>query len=364
MASTGPGTISQLWDCPDLHLHTVKITGKTLGCGSYGCVEEVEVAGTLCAAKKIHDFLTKEDPNWLAKNVADTNIQKFVSECKMMSRLRHPNIVQFLGIWISQASLYLVMEKMMMSLHEVLEPDNTTKSVQLSSLSCIILGLKYSILQDIARGLAFLHKQTPPVIHRDLSARNVLLNSAMVAKIADMGMARILPGFGVMMTKQPGACVYMPPEALEDRYDTSIDIFSFGVVALFVLAQEFPQDLKAATYTDAKKGLVARTELERREKYTTQITFPKTHPLVQLIESCLENRPEARPSIDQVLELLDQAVSGIQENALVTSSKLQLLELIQKQDIIIDGKGKCGFSTRGRKAKGQLMERSKALRVK
>ena len=62
VTTTGPGTISQLWECPDLHLHTVKLTGKTLGCGSYGCVEEVEVASTLCAAKKIHDFQQRKIP--------------------------------------------------------------------------------------------------------------------------------------------------------------------------------------------------------------------------------------------------------------------------------------------------------------
>ena len=166
-------------------------------------------------------------------------MQKFVSECKMMNRLRHPNIVP--GIWISQSDLYLVMEKMLTSLHDMLEPDDQPKHN-------IPLGLKYPILQDIAQGLAYFHKQNPPVIHRDLSARNVLLNSAMVAKIADMGMARIMPDKNAAtMTKQPGASVCMPPEALEDRYDTAIDLFSLGVVAMFLLTQEFPKD---PTYTD------------------------------------------------------------------------------------------------------------------
>ena len=86
----------------------------------------------------------------------------------------------------------------------------------------------------------------------------------MVAKIADIGMARIMPDKNAAtMTKQPGASVYMPPEALKDRYDTAIDLFSLGVVAMFLLTQEFSQNLKPATYTDEVKGtLVARTELE------------------------------------------------------------------------------------------------------
>lgn len=84
-----------------------------------------------------------------------------------------------------------------------------------------------------------------------------------------MGTARMLPdNINTILTKQPGASVYMPPEALEDKsqYNTSIDLFSLGVVAIFILGQEFPCDLKAPNYTNARKGLVARTELERREK--------------------------------------------------------------------------------------------------
>ena len=84
----------------------------------------------------------------------------------------------------------------------------------------------------------------------------------MTAKIADLGMARMLPPTArAAMTKVPGALVYMPPEALDDesRYNTSIDVFAISV---FVLAGEFSQNLKAPTYTDRVKGLVARSELE------------------------------------------------------------------------------------------------------
>ena len=302
----------QLRDHPELQpliLHDVTPTGVTIGAGAYGNIEEVTIPGAVCAAKSIHRFLAEEDKDWVAKKVVDKNVRKFIAECKIMGRLRHPNIVQFLGLWFSQPKESrvpaIVMEKMLMSLHNLLTTKSSTVPKQY-----IRLGLKCSILQDIARGIAYLHKQKPPVIHRDLTAANVLLNSSMVAKIADMGMARILPDkVNTALTKIPGAMVYMPPEALEDRakYNTSIDLFSLGVVTIFVLSQEFPCDLKAPTYTSTEKGLFARTELERREKYTAKIysTFPKIHPLIQLIESCLRNSPEARPSIDDALGLLD-----------------------------------------------------------
>ena len=308
-------------------LRDVVRTGKTIGSGSYGSVEEVAIPGAVCAAKKIHDCLAKQDPKWVAEDVAEGYLQKFLTECKIMSRLRHPHVVQFLGLWFEDnANLYLVMEKMMTSLHDILEPNEPN-----SSSVAIPLGVKVSILQDIARGLAFLHKQSPPVIHRDLSARNVLLNSAMTAKIADLGMARIMPPkIKATMTKAPGAYIYMPPEALEDtsKYNASIDIFSLGVLIIFVLAETFPDNLKAPTFTDEVKGLLARTELQRRENYTDKLyrEFTKTHPLIQLMESCLENMPKRRPTNDGVQQILGQAAAQVQGEAQL--NKLQLLQML------------------------------------
>ena len=328
--AAGPDTEGRFLHLQPLLLHGVTRTGKAIGRGSYGDVVEVAIPGALCAAKKIHDWLTKQDPDWLAKEVADSNVQKFLSECTMMSRLRHPHIVQFLGLWFdADSSLYLVMEKMMTSLHNILEPDDH-KSTTTAPLN-IPLGVKVSILQDIARGLAFLHKQSPPVIHRDLSARNVLLNSAMTAKIADLGMARIMPPkIKATMTKAPGAYIYMPPEALEDtsKYNASIDIFSLGVLIIFVLAETFPDNPKAPNYTDEVKGLLARTELQRRENYTEKLyrEFTKTHPLIQLMESCLENMPKRRPTIDGVQQILGQAAALVQGEAQL--HKLQLLQML------------------------------------
>ena len=105
------------------------------------------------------------------------------------------------------------------------------------------------------------------------------------------------------MTKAPGAFVYMPPEALEAksedeemaRYNVTIDVFSFGVLAIFTLSQTFPCNLLAPTYRDERRKLIARTELERRDNYMqkTRAQLRKGHPLVKAIEQCLENSPDA-----------------------------------------------------------------------
>ena len=109
----------------------------------------------------------------------------------------------------------------------------------------IPLTVQVFILSGVARGLLFLHQQNPRIVHRDLTARNVLLTVSLSAKITDFGNSRIVhlqPGqLARTLTRVPGTLVYMSPEALSDSshsvYGTSLDVFSFGVLMLFVLNQ-------------------------------------------------------------------------------------------------------------------------------
>ena len=134
----------------------------------------------------------------------------------------------------------------------------------------------------MARGLLYLHTRNPPVVHRDLSARNVLLTSSLVAKISDLGNARIVnlrPGQLATLTRVPGTLSYMPPESFDEppQYGPQLDIFSFGHLALFTFTQVFPGDLLHHTYPDPDNPgcLLARSEMERRTNY------------IQLLNGCL-----------------------------------------------------------------------------
>ena len=290
---------------PQLHsfiLPNVRPTGRQLGGGSYGTVEELEMDGLICAGKKLYDALI--DPG---NQGAQRMVAKYYDECSLLSAMRHPNIVQFLGLCFLPDSRLpvLVMERLQRSLDDLLE--NTAD---------IPFSTKVSVLQDVTRGLAHLHNRRPSVIHRDLSSRNVLLDAAMTAKIADLGNSRIAdipPGqLAQTMTRGiPGTLVYMPPEALgsTSRYGPPLDMFSFGHLALFTANQVFPKDLLPPNYQDPwSKKLTARTEIERREQYISMLhaKFGKTHPLVALINSCLAYEPEKRPTASQALERLGE----------------------------------------------------------
>ena len=313
-------------------IRNVGPTGRELGRGSYGTVKEVEIPGATCAAKVIHETLLQFGSEDEVRNITE----KFVRECCLMSSLRHPHVVQFLGVCFLPGSRLpaLVMEKLLVSLHELLETNPN-----------IPLATKRSILHNVARGLLYIHSRNPPIIHRDLTAKNVLLNSAMVAKLADLGVARIVesrPGqMAAQLTQAPGTAVYMPPEALEPAgtYDTKLDIFSFGNVALFTLTQAFPAQLKYPIYIDpTTRRRIARSEVERRSDYIQQMhehkALGRQHILVRIVEQCLQDLPEDRPSIEEVIQQLEKARTQI-PSQYGEMTRLELEQEIQSLQVSI-----------------------------
>ena len=335
-----------LGDHPELRpyvLSDVQLTGTTIGHVAYGSVEEVAVP--VCgAAKKVHYLLLG----------SHKITSQFAEELQLMSTLRHPNIVQFLGLCFFPGSRLpaLVMERLLTSLHDLLDPETDDAQPPPRDaprpLSLFTMGLKCRVLHNVASGLAFLHERSPPIIHRDLSAKNVLLTSELVGKIADLGVARIVPRMraAATMTKAPGASVYMPPEAIapaksneeKSKYDASIDIFSFGVVTIFTIGEVFPCDPLAPTHLDESGMLVARSELQRRSEYMLSVNtqlraccqLRGPHPFIQLIQQCLHNGPHKRPNIREVLHLLEKARAGIRD-AESERNKEELVRGLQNQ---------------------------------
>ena len=292
---------------PQLHpfiISNVQRTGRELGRGSYGSVEMLKINGAQRAGKKFHDSLIDHGSR---DEGAQRMVDKYYEECRLLSNLQHPNVVKFWGIcFLPDSQLpVLVTELLTGNLHNHLE---STRDIPLPD--------KRSILQNVCNGLEYLHSHDPVIIHRDLSATNILLTKSKTAKIADLGNSRIVDiSTSQLFTPLPGNPVYMPPEAFGTscQYSTSLDMFSFGVVALFTTTQVFPKDILPQKYIDRGKAK-ARTEIERRETYIGILhkKFPKRHPLTMLIEKCLADEAVERPTVVQALERIeDIMVSSI-----------------------------------------------------
>ena len=209
----------------------VQLTGRELGIGSSATVIELEYMGLKCAGKKIHEALLKCG----GSDYIDATRQ-FSKECHFLSRINHPNIVQFLGVYFQPEinMPILVMEFL---------PTNLTSCIERHGI--FPNEVKCSILHDIAQGLLYLHCQAQPIIHRDLSSNNVLLTPILTAKIADLGVARILSMSPVQvsrMTQNPGTLIYMPPEVMvaDPHYNTSIDVFSYGILMIQIFCGQSP----------------------------------------------------------------------------------------------------------------------------
>ena len=167
---------------PGLVIENVVFTDIRLGSGADATVFEVDWNGTPCAAKRLHEVLLEDQS---AGGVAKL-LSNFEAECLTWSKLRHPGVVQFLGVHMDRRSRLpvLVMEKMDTSLRTYLE-DHSKEEFSLHQ--------KAFVLRQVTQALAYLHSQNPPLVHHDLSPNNVLLNVvSFVTKVSDFGMSHAI----------------------------------------------------------------------------------------------------------------------------------------------------------------------------
>ena len=168
----------------------------------------------------------------------------------------------------------------------------------------IPVHIKYSIVHDVSLGLCYLHNHDPPIVHRDLSPNNVLLTAHHVAKISDLGVAKVIKADSrKTMTKAPGTVDFMPPEALArcPVYGPPMDVFSFAGIILHTFNQQWPSPTEQVQFDPKTRRRVALSEVERRQQYLDKMTG-EAEVLRPLVEECLDDDPAVRPTIATVCE--------------------------------------------------------------
>jgi len=273
-----------------------KLDRKELGRGAYGRVYAVKYCGTICAAKEIHSILVEEVGDVEMRRT----VESFLRECRQCSTLRHPNVIQFLGVYFPsvvaggvQRLPVMVMEMMVDSLTSLVDKHEK-----------IPVHIKFSVVHNVSLGLCYLHNHDPPIIHRDLSPNNVLLTTHHVAKISDLGVAKVIKADNrKTMTKAPGTVDFMPPESLDETpvYGPPMDVFSLAGIVLHTFNQEWPHPSKQVQFDPKTRKRVALSEVERRQQYLAKM-IGQAEVLRPLVEECLDDDPAVRPTITVVCE--------------------------------------------------------------
>ena len=153
----------------------------------------------------------------------------------------------------------------------------------------------------LLKGLKYLHERKNPIIHRDLSDKNVLLLKDGTVKISDLGQAKLLDNRSqFLMTTQPGTVAYLPPEALKTggEYTAKVDAFSLGVLILEISTQHQPQV--------ELMGIGTTPEMFRREKDLKKLS--DKHVIKPLIVWCFQDS-EMRPDVATVYSHVSTFVS-------------------------------------------------------
>ena len=247
---------------------------------------EVDYLGLRCLALRLRNRGGEKDESALVRRMADV--------CSTLSNLRHPHLVQFLGVSHDATSPRI--------------PLLVTEHLPLSLASCInrygVLPdeIGYGILRDVALALHYLHEQTPSMIHGDLSAAKVLVARDFTAKISGVGVARIVDPLGSRPERRPIPW-HLPPEVCNEdaRFSRKVDVFSFGIVMLHTFCGRPP--LPKAPYMSQEGeeedcGVLLLSQADMRIEHLNQLRF--NHPMTETILDCLQNQPGLRPEIREV----------------------------------------------------------------
>ncbi|CAM6096215.1 unnamed protein product [Calypogeia fissa] len=264
------------------------VHAEKIGKGSFGEIKLTHWRGTPVAVKTILPALSDDR----------LVVQDFRHEVELLVKVRHPNIVQFLGAVTKRPPLMLITEYLSGGdLHSVMKKGPVQPPTIVS----------YAL--DIARGMTYLHNGPNMIIHRDLKPRNVLLGENNQLKVGDFGLSKLIKAKNMVdmykMTGETGSYRYMAPEVFEHRpYDKSVDVFSFGVI-VYEMCEDTPPFANYDAYEAAR--LVAKERA--RPDFSEKPKYPDE--LIKLIQDCWQHNPADRPEFQDIIPRLEKMSSSM-----------------------------------------------------
>ncbi|KAJ4961528.1 hypothetical protein NE237_021438 [Protea cynaroides] len=250
--------------------------GERIGFGSYGEVYHGEWHGTEVAVKKFLD-----------QDLSGDALEEFRSEVRIMKRLRHPNVVLFMGAVTRAPNLSIVTEFLPRgSLYRLIHRPNN----QLDERRRLRMAL------DVARGMNYLHNCTPVIVHHDLKSPNLLVDKNWVVKVCDFGLSRIKHSTFLSSRSTAGTAEWMAPEVLRNEpSDEKCDVYSYGVILWELSTLQQPWGGMNPMQVVGAVGFQHR-----------RLDIPEhVDPVIaDIINKCWQTNPKMRPSFAEIMAAL------------------------------------------------------------
>ncbi|KAJ9153250.1 hypothetical protein P3X46_026711 [Hevea brasiliensis] len=263
----------------------------------------------------------------------EEKVKAFRDELSLLQKIRHPNVVQFLGA-VTQSSP-------MMIVTEYLPKGDLCAFLKRKRALRTATAVRFAL--DIARGLNYLHENKPPIIHRDLEPSNVLRDDSGHLKVADFGVSKLLTvKEDKPLTCQDTSCRYVAPEVFKnEEYDTKVDVFSFALILQEMI--EGCPPFSAKQEREVPKSYAAKERPPFRAP-----TKRYSHGLKELIQECWNENPSKRPTFRQIITKLESIYNSIGHKKRWKVRPLkcfQNLEAMLKKDLSLTGHSRSSRST-------------------
>ncbi|AES80522.1 putative protein kinase RLK-Pelle-LRR-XI-1 family [Medicago truncatula] len=275
-----------------------------IGVGSQGNVYKAELpTGLVVAVKKLHLVRDEEMSFFSSKS--------FTSEIETLTGIKHRNIIKLHGFCSHSKFSFLVYKFMEGgSLDQILNNEKQAIAFDWEK--------RVNVVKGVANALSYLHHDcSPPIIHRDISSKNILLNLDYEAHVSDFGTAKFLKPDLHSWTQFAGTFGYAAPELSQTmEVNEKCDVYSFGVLALEIIIGKHPGDLislflSPSTRPTANDMLLTEVLDQRPQKVIKPID-EEVILIAKLAFSCLNQVPRSRPTMDQVCKMLGAGKSPLE----------------------------------------------------